>query len=90
MALYKEITTHKGVNVNYHRVDNVSLNHDRTLNCVLQSFVSKDYATTNNQIQELYLYFRNITPEEEETNGIRELAYKKIKEMPEWADAQDC
>ena len=28
--------------------------------------------------------------EEEESMGIRQLAYKKIKELPDWADAEDC
>jgi hypothetical protein len=82
MALNKSILTQCGAIV--------TLNHDHTLDCILQSFVSKDFANYGNQLNEYFFTFENITPKEEENFGIRQLAYTKIKELDDWKQSTDC
>lgn len=88
MALIKEVISHEGYSTSYHKVDEVSL-HDNFLNCVINSYVSHEYRQLERPADRQFFDF-NITLEEEESMGIRQLAYKKIKELPEWADAIDC
>ena len=91
MALYKEILGNNGVTTSYHRVNNVVLDHDRTLGCILESYVSNDYAKNDfNCVEACCLTFKGVTLEEEESVGIRKLVYKKIKELEDWSDASDC
>jgi hypothetical protein len=40
-----------------------------------------------NLLVELYL---RIKEKRKESMGIRKLAYKKIKELPEWEGSEDC
>ena len=88
MALLKHIVSDEGIVTNYHRVDDVVF-RDNILRCTIASYVSKDYR--DNKLPADYLSFRfDITLEEEESMGIRALCYSKIKELPEWADAEDC
>ena len=89
MALYKEKTNHNtGVVTKYHKFHTVSLT-DNTLYCVLLSYTSKNYRLNGeNTDTETYLF--QITVEEEEAMGIRQLAYKKLKELVEWTGAEDC
>lgn len=88
MALLKEVVYENGVTTNYHRIGYVSL-QDSTLSCCVDSYVSKDYREKERNADSLNFRFE-ITVEEEESMGIRQLTYKKIKELPEWADAVDC
>lgn len=88
MALMKELTNATGITTNYHRVSDVSL-RDNNLYCTLKSYVSKDYRDLERHADMTHYDFE-ITVEEEESMGIRQLCYKKIKELPEWADAIDC
>ncbi len=88
MALYKSMTNENGVVTTYHRIGSATL-RDNVLSCILDSYVSKDYRELDREVDSHYNRF-NITVEEEESMGIRQLCYKKLKEMPEWADASDC
>ena len=89
MALSKQnIDPRTGVTTNYHKISSLIL-RDNTLYCVLSHFVSKDYRENGNSIDNDSFQFL-ITIEEEESMGIRKLAYKKIKELPDWAEATDC
>lgn len=88
MALSKVKTNATGVTTTYHRVNDVSL-QSNTLNCSLRSYVSQEYREANRPADRAHFEFE-ITLEEEESMGIRQLCYKKIKELPEWADAADC
>ena len=88
MALNKTVTNSHGIVTNYHRVDNAALRRDR-LSCDLISYASKDYRATNMAAVRSKFVF-NITLAEEESMGIRALCYKKIKELDDWKDAEDC
>lgn len=88
MALLKNITSKEGFITSYHRINSVSL-RDNILNCHIDSYVSKEYRDLERPAQNDFYSFK-ITIEEEESMGIRQLAYKKIKELPEWTDAENC
>ena len=88
MALYKSVTDEKGVITTYHRVTNASVRNNN-LSCILESYVSKDYREVEQPAASGYYDF-TISVEEEESMGIRQLCYKKLKELPEWSDAVDC
>lgn len=88
MALAKQQTNSAGVVTNYHKIGTVNL-RDNNLACVLNSYVSKEYRDLRRSVVSTNFLF-NISVEEEESMGIRQLCYKKIKELPNWADAEDC
>ena len=89
MALLKEkINPQTGVVTNYHKIAGTNL-RDGRLDCFVESYVSKEFRM-NGYNADHYVFDFKISIEEEESMGIRQLAYKKIKEMPEWADAEDC
>ena len=88
MALSKNVVSNEGFITTYHKVNEVSL-RDNVLNCVVNSYVSKEYRELERPADHQFFYFE-VTVEEEESMGIRQLAYKKIKELEEWADAIDC
>ena len=86
MALFKTCQIPNGVIVNYHRIGYVNLHHDRTLSGILNSYDSAE----GNKISSQIFTFKNITKEEEESMGIRQLAYTKLKNTSEWSDSIDC
>ena len=89
MALSKELAYGKtGVVTTYHKIEMVSL-HGSRLDCVVTSYLSAEVRQGGSNLSRQHFSFE-ITVEEEESMGIRQLAYKKIKELPEWADAEDC
>ena len=88
MALQKEIISRNGFATNYHKINEISL-HDGELNCVVNSYVSHEYRELERPADRQFFNFE-ITIEEEESMGIRQLAYKKIKELENWSDAVDC
>ena len=87
MALLKNITSSEGFITSYHKIQMVSL-HDSTLHCHVDSYVSKEYRNLERPAQSNFYSFE-ITVEEEESMGIRQLAYTKLKELPEWTDAEN-
>ena len=88
MALCKEVVTNQGYATNYHKLTEVSL-AGNTLTGLLTSYVTREYRELERPATRKNYYF-NVTLEEEESMGIRQLAYKKLKELDEWADAEDC
>lgn len=88
MALNKILINNQGIMTTYHKIGHVSLRNN-DLNCVVESYVSKDYRELDRSADNSFFSF-NITTEEEESMGIRQLCYTKIKELPEWSDAEDC
>lgn len=55
----------------------------------MDSYVSKEYRELKHPAMQEEEIF-GFTVEEEESMGIRQLAYKKFKELEKWADAIDC
>lgn len=101
MALLKAITNKKGITTNYHKVGDVSLvklvsdgnSEDETyLICTnVKSFVSEDYRriSEGNTVSSKDYHFKVTLAEIAET-PILELAYAKLKDMPEFEGAEDC
>lgn len=88
MALQKDIISREGFTTNYHKIKEITL-HDNLLNVVVNSYVSHEYREFERPADRQDFNFE-ITIEEEESMGIRQLAYTKIKERPEWEGAEDC
>ena len=88
MALCKDIIAPQGYVTSYHKITEVSLGNG-ILSCLLTSYVSQEYRGLEKPAIRKKYHF-NIKTEEEESMGVRQLAYKKIKELDEWADATDC
>ena len=88
MALNKTILTEDGVTLTYHKIGYIHL-VGNIVKCNIISYESVDTRAED-------LPFRNksfkltTTTEEEESMGIRALCYNKLKELPEWTDAEDC
>ena len=88
MALSLQKISSEGFTTEYHKISNASV-RENTLTCSVDSYVSKDYRELERPADHSFFHF-DITVEEEESMGIRQLCYKKIKELPEWANAIDC
>ena len=89
MAIQKErINFTNGVATLYHKIGTATV-RDENLACTLESYVAKDYRN-GGRCAETVSYTFDITLEEEESMGIRQLAYTKIKALPEWEGAIDC
>ena len=89
MALFKEKVNPKtGAVSTYHKIAYASVLDD-ILQCEVASYASKEFREHGKSLEKIIFDF-NITVEEEESMGIRQLAYKKLKELPEWEDAEDC
>ena len=77
-----------GVICVYHRIESATI-EDSKLICKLASYVSKSFREHGVKVRSSEYVFE-VTLEEEESMGIRQLAYKKIKELSAWKDAEDC
>ena len=100
MALKKLFTQENGIATEYHKVTRVTFidnngeypSEDKiplTLQVKLTSYLNEGYRKSGHSIDsEMYIF--DITDEEEETLGIRKLAYAKLKELDTFADAEDC
>jgi hypothetical protein len=93
MALRKTITDQYGITTSYHRVGYISYSPSRHRPCKLTfevlSFVSDDFSTPTRPLNRCK-YTVDVSVEEEESMGLRALCYTKLKEIEEWADAEDC
>lgn len=99
MALNKIITQENGIATSYHKVTRVTFIDSNgeypseehiplKLQVNVTSFLNKDYRETGHSISsDIYLF--SVT-DEEETLGIRKLAYDKLKTLEVFADAEDC
>ena len=98
MALQKTIIKNNGVEMSYHRITGVDLmvgtsNSDEDnlkLMIRLQSYLNEEYRDRNCPIDSEHYMIPLSTDESTEISGIRQFAYAKLKEMPEWSDAIDC
>ena len=88
MALNKEIVNGSGVTTTYHRIDHVSIT-DNQMHCSVLSYVSSFYRDLDKAVDSS-VYTFDISLEEEESMGIRQLCYSKLKELEFWSDATDC
>lgn len=88
MALAKEYVDNRGIITRYHKVGGVSVRNS-LLSFTLESYPSEEYRRTA-QPASMRNYHFEITIEEEESMGIRQLCYAKLKALDEWADATDC
>ena len=98
MALQKTIIKNNGEEMNYHRITAVDLivntnsNDEDSLRLIirLESYLNKEYRDRNCPIDSEHYMIPLTTDEGTEISGIRQFAYDKLKELPEWADAIDC
>ena len=98
MALQKTIIKNNGVEMSYHRITDVDLmvetnsNDEDSLKLIirLQSYLNEEYRDKNCPIDSEHYMIPLTTDESTEISGIRQFAYAKLKEMPEWSDAVDC
>ena len=98
MALQKTIIKNNGVEMSYHRITGVDLmvetnsNDEDSLRLMirLESYLNKEYRDKNCPIDSKHYMISLSTDESTEISGIRQFAYDKLKELPEWADAIDC
>lgn len=98
MALKKTITKNNGVEMSYHRITSVDLmvetnsKDEDTLRLMirLQSYLNKEYRDRNCPIDSKHYMIPLATDESTEISSIRQFAYSKLKELPEWADVEDC
>ena len=98
MALQKTIIKNNGVEMNYHRITSVDLivdtnsNDEDSLRLIirLESYLNKEYRDKNCPIDSEHYMIQITSDESVEISGIRQFAYAKLKELPEWVDAINC
>lgn len=98
MALQKTIIKNNGVEMSYHRITGVDLmvetnsNDEDSLRLMirLESYLNKEYRDRNCPIDSEHYMIPLTTDESTEISSIRQFAYAKLKELPEWSDAVDC
>lgn len=88
MAFTKDFITKEGITTTYHKIGTLHLMGD-VIKCNVISYEDEEARAEDRPfITRSFKLF--MTVEEEESMGIRALCYKKLKELPEWADAEDC
>lgn len=98
MALQKTIIKNNGVEMSYHKITGVDLmvetnsNDEDNLRLMirLQSYLNEEYRDRNCPIDSEHYMISLSTDESTEISGIRQFAYAKLKELPEWEDAINC
>lgn len=98
MAFQKLIKKENGIEMSYHRITGVNLmvetnsNDEDNLRLMikLESYLNKEYRDKNCPIDSKHYIISITTDESAEISGIRQFAYAKLKELPEWEDAADC
>lgn len=88
VALCKERIDDRGIVTRYHRVGNISFKNNLLI-LTLESYPNEEYRRTA-QPASIYDYYFETTVEEEESMGIRQLCYARLKALNDWADATDC
>ena len=97
MALNKTFVKENGITTSYHKVTTVNFSQDYSpenqdgllLGVEITSFLNQEYRENEQPIESDFYHF-SITKEEEQEISAFKLAYKKIKELPQWTDAEDC
>lgn len=100
MALKKLIKKENGVELSYHRILSVDIritdsnNYAHApieMNVIYESYLNEEYRNNNKPIESRVCSIPLMSDEEEnKISSIREFAYNKMKELPEWSDAIDC
>lgn len=99
MALNKTLIQDNGITTSYHKVTRATFIDSNgehpseeyvplRLQVNVTSFLNEEYREAGHSITS-NIYSFNITSEEE-TAGIRKLAYNKLKTLEIFADAEDC
>lgn len=97
MALNKTFLKENGITTSYHKVTTVNFSQDYSsesqvgllLGVEITSFFNQEYRNNDQPIESEFYHF-SITKEEEQETSAFKLAYNKIKELPQWIDAEDC
>ena len=97
MALQKQFIKPNGIETNYHRISDVHLfisdgtqeRENNFINISLTSYLNEQKRDEGYAIETHHYYF-SIANNEDTSIGIRELAYNKIKTLPEWEGAVNC
>ena len=94
MALNKKITKENGIETSYHRIIGVCLEveaEERLMLIVrLESYLDREYRDKAQPIYSKNYHLPLTSDESVESMSIRQFAYDKLKERPEWEDAIDC
>ena len=94
MALNKKITKENGIETSYHRIIGVCLEveaEERLMLIVrLESYLDREYRDKAQPIYSKNYHLPLTSDESVENMSIRQFAYDKLKELPEWEDAIDC
>ena len=94
MALSKKITKENGIETSYHRITGVYLEvetEDRLMLIIrLESYLDREYRDKAQPIHSKNYNLLLTSDESVENMSIRQFAYDKLKQLPEWADAVDC
>ena len=94
MALNKKITKENGIETSYHRITGVCLEveaEDRLMLIIrLESYLDREYRDKAQPIYSKNYHLPLTSDESVESMSIRQFAYDKLKELPEWADAIAC
>jgi len=92
MALCKTVQTPYGINTQYHKIYDFDVSFSQKMaRCKLVSYLSKNDYDLGSQFLESYRFTWtgdefDFTHEE----NITAKMYQKIKQTPEWSDANDC
>lgn len=94
MALNKKITKENGIETSYHRIIGVCLEveaEDRLMLIVrLESYLDREYRDKTQPIYSKNYHLPLTSDKSVDNTSVRQFAYDKLKELPEWADAVDC
>lgn len=94
MALLKEFVKPNGIKTTYHRVSQASLtaydtDEKDSLFVALTSYLDEEKRNEGHEVETHHYHF-TIEDGESTSANVLELAYTKLKELPDWADAVDC
>ena len=82
------------IETSYHRITGVSLEVETEKRLMLivrlESYLDREYRDKTQPIYSKNYHLPLTSDESVENISIRQFAYDKLKELPEWADAVDC
>ena len=82
------------IETSYHRITGVSLEVETEKRLMLivrlESYLDREYRDKAQPIYSKNYHLPLTSDESAENMSIRQFAYDKLKELPEWEDAIDC
>ena len=82
------------IETSYHRITGVSLEVETEKRLMLivrlESYLDREYRDKTQPIYSKNYHLPLTSDESVENISIRQFAYDKLKELPEWEDAIDC